>query len=62
VLRRRRRPELEAITAERLPGTAWADVAAGVVDATVIELDCPANKLVSAPMPSSARSAVLPER
>jgi hypothetical protein len=43
------------VAAERLLGTARADVAVGVADAAMIELDGTADKLVPAPTPSSAR-------
>jgi hypothetical protein len=43
------------VAAECLLGRAWADVAAGVADPAMIELDGTADKLVSAPTPSSAR-------
>jgi len=44
-----------SVAAERLLRTARADVAVGVVDAAMIELDVTAHKLVLAPTPSSAR-------
>jgi hypothetical protein len=43
------------VATERLLGMARADVAVGVADAVMIELDGTADKLVSAPTPSSAR-------